>query len=76
MFAQYLDTYFDRFKASVWRKKILHREEIDLVLKQGLGTLKFIYQKFSGKFANPGAAKYMSMIEFQDIFLPTGIFND
>lgn len=43
MFSQYLDPYFDRFKASVWRKKTLHREEIDLTLKHGLGTLKQIY---------------------------------
>lgn len=74
--SQYLDTYFERFQASTWRKKFLHREEIDLVLKQGLNTIKSLYQKFSGKFAAPGALKYMSMVEFQDIFLELGIFNE
>lgn len=48
MFADYLDAYFARFKASAWRKKVLHREEIDLVLKHGLPVLKPIYLRFSG----------------------------
>lgn len=61
MFNDYMDSYFDKFKASVWRKKVLHREEIDLVLKQGLAVLKKLYEKFSGKYAAPGANQYMQM---------------
>lgn len=64
MLERYLDPYFERFRASVWRKRTLHREEIDLVLKHGLGSLKQIYQRFSGRFAHPSAPKYMSMVEF------------
>ncbi len=76
MFNDYLDQYFDRFKASVWRKKVLHREDIDLALKHGLPVLKKIYEKFSGKYASPGAAHYMSMIEFQELFQDSGVFNE
>lgn len=68
MFEQYLDVYFSKFKASLWRKKILHTEEIDLSLKHGLKFLKDIYTRFSGRYANPGAPKYMSLSEFSDIF--------
>ncbi len=60
----------------MWRKKVLHREDIDLALKHGLPVLKKIYERFSGKYASPGAAHYMSMIEFQELFQDSGIFND
>ena len=61
MYSFYLKTYFTRFTAKKWRDKILHQEEIDLVLKHGLRVLKELYLRFSGKFANPGAPKYMSL---------------
>jgi len=64
MLNDYLDSYFDKFKASVWRKKVLHKEDIDLTLKHGLPVLKKLYEKYSGRYAAPGAAKYMQMQEF------------
>jgi hypothetical protein len=76
MLENYLDVYLDKFTASTWRKKVLHQEEIDLALKHGLRVLKDLYIKFSGRFANPGAPKYMSLTEFVELFSDCGIFND
>lgn len=76
MIESYLNPYFERFQAANWRKNVLHREEIDLTLKHGIRVLKEIYLKFSGRFANPGAPKYMSLTEFMEIFLDSGIFNE
>lgn len=76
MFDQYLEPYFSKFQASVWRKNILHTEEIDLALKHGLRVMKELYYKFSGRFAQPGAPKYMSLSEFIEIYTDTGVFNE
>ena len=64
LFNDYLIPYWKKFSASYWRRKMLHREEVDLSLKHSLPTLKKVYQKFSGKYASPGAPKYMSLDEF------------
>jgi hypothetical protein len=73
---QYLKPFFNKFTAKKWRNEVLHKEEIDLALKHGLRVLKELYGRFSGKFANPGAPKYMSLQEFTEMFLDIGIFND
>jgi hypothetical protein len=38
--------------------------------------MKEIYQRFSGRFALPGNSKYMSLTEFMEMFLDSGIFNE
>ena len=75
-FEQQLDPYFDRFQAPKWRREILHREEVDLALKHGLPFLKLSYQSYSGRFASPGEKKFMSLLEFTEVFQDCGIYNE
>jgi len=68
--------YFEKFNCHAWRKRNLWIEEVDLVLKTGLTTLKAIYKKFSGKLAAPGAPKFMSLAEFTELVIDANCISE
>jgi hypothetical protein len=76
MFSEFLDTYFAKFDCHKFRKDQLWCEECDLVYKRSLKSLKDLYSKFSGKYALPGAPKYMSLEEFVDLISTSGVVDD
>ncbi len=47
-----------------------------MAFKFGLKTLKEVYKLFSGKFANPGAPKFMSTVEFTEMINEMYIYSD
>ena len=51
-------------------------EEVDYVLKVGLPALREVYKKFTGKFGLPGAPKYMSVVEFEDMIVECNCLNE
>jgi hypothetical protein len=75
MLTQSIIPYFKQFDSHAWRKKVCWKEEIDLVFKKSLKLLKQIYGKFSGRYANPGAPKFMSLSEFSDMLMDAPIFT-
>lgn len=46
------------------------------MFKRYLPAVKKVYEKFSGKYAMPGATKYMSSDEFFDLIEVCGIVNE
>ena len=51
-------------------------EHCDYVFKRYMTAVKKIYEKFSGKYAMPGAPRYMSSDEFYDLVETIGIVDD
>jgi NLR family CARD domain-containing protein 3 len=61
--------YFKQFDSHAWRKQICWQESVDLIIKISLQVLKAIFVKFSGRNAAPGAPRFMSLSEFQDMIV-------
>ena len=76
MFDEFLYPAFKEYDSHIWRKKYLWVEEVDYVLKVGIPALKDLYKKFSGKLALPGAPKYMSCLEFEDLIVNSNCLNE
>ena len=76
MFDEFLLPVFKEYDSHIWRKKYLWVEEVDYVLKIGIPALKDIYKKFSGKLALPGAPKYMSCLEFEELIIKSNCLNE
>jgi hypothetical protein len=76
MFELFLDQYFTKFNSNDWRHNVLYTEENDLALKRSIKFLRTLYQTYSGRYAQPGGPKYMSLQEFQEVFLDCAIFNE
>ena len=76
MFNDFMYPVFKRFDSHAWRKKNLWVEEVDYVLKVGLPALRDVYKKFVGKFSMPGAPKFMSVCEFEDMIVEVNCLND
>ena len=72
----HLKAYFDKYDTHKWRTTFLWNEHWDYVFKRYMTAVKKIYEKFSGKYAMPGAIKYMSSDEFFALVEQTGIVND
>eukprot|EP00350_Pseudokeronopsis_sp_OXSARD2_P007807 CAMPEP_0170562572 /NCGR_PEP_ID=MMETSP0211-20121228/61310_1 /TAXON_ID=311385 /ORGANISM="Pseudokeronopsis sp., Strain OXSARD2" /LENGTH=100 /DNA_ID=CAMNT_0010879631 /DNA_START=394 /DNA_END=696 /DNA_ORIENTATION=+ len=76
LFKDHLDPFFTKFDSHRFRKEDLWCEECDLVFKRSLPALKTLYTKFSGKYALPGAPRYMSLEEFVDLISCSGVVDD
>ena len=72
----HLSVCFEKHDSNKWRTTQLWNEHWDYVFKRYLTAIKKIYEKFSGKYAMPGATKYMSSDEFFSLVEVTGIVND
>ena len=60
----------------IWRKEELWRDEVDLALKHQYKTIQKLYEKYSGKFALPGAPKFVSPLEFAQLVDDSGVISD
>ena len=69
MFKDFLYPQFKQYDVKSWRKKNLYVEEVDYALKLALPSLREIYKRNSGKLTMPGAPKFMSVVEFEDMIV-------
>ena len=76
MFKEFCFPVFKRFDAHEWRKTKLWVEEVDYVLKVAMPALREIYKKHTGRFSMPGAPKYMSVCEFEDMVVNANCLNE
>jgi hypothetical protein len=68
--------YFKTFDCHKFRRERLWTEECDNTIKRFSKVLTTLYDRYSGKFALPGAQKYMSLDEFYDMISSTGVLDD
>ena len=76
LYEETLDPLFSQFDCHRWRREKLWNEDWDLAYKRNLQTFNLIYKKNSGRFALPGATKYMSLDEFFDLICAWGVVDD
>jgi len=76
MFDEFLQPHFKKFDAHIWRKEKLYDEWVDYSLKIALPGLKEVYKKKTGKFSMPGAPKFMSCLEFEDLIVEANCLNE
>ena len=76
MFDDHLEPFFQRFDSHKFRRDYLWCEECDLVFKRSINAIKTLYSKFSGKYALPGAPKFMSLEEFIALVSMSGVVDD
>lgn len=53
-----------------------HTDEVDDVIKKHHGILQEVYRRYSGHVAPPGAARFMSFGEFQDLLEAAKAYNN
>jgi hypothetical protein len=75
-FDQHFLPFFSQFDCHKFRKERLWNEECDNTLKRFSKVLAALYAKYSGKYAMPGAQKYMSLDEFTDMIHTSGVIDD
>lgn len=75
-FDGYYLPFFKQFDSHQFRKERLWNEECDNTLKRFSKVLTALYSKYSGKYALPGATKYMSLDEFNDMITHAGVVDD
>eukprot|EP00344_Euplotes_crassus_P009497 CAMPEP_0197018714 /NCGR_PEP_ID=MMETSP1380-20130617/80267_1 /TAXON_ID=5936 /ORGANISM="Euplotes crassus, Strain CT5" /LENGTH=104 /DNA_ID=CAMNT_0042445985 /DNA_START=622 /DNA_END=933 /DNA_ORIENTATION=+ len=76
MFDEHLKEFFEKYDCHRWRKNYLWNEHCDYVFKRYMPAIKKIYEKYCGRFALPGAPKYMSSEEFFDLIDKIGVVSD
>ena len=76
MFDEYLEPFFKKFDSHIFRQEKLWCEHCDLAFKRNLNAVKAVYTKFSGKYAYPGAPKFMSLDEFTEFVTICGVISD
>ena len=76
MFIDHLLPYFQTFDCHRWRTEHLWNEECDLVYKRLLKAFKRVYEKNTGRYALPGAPKYMSTNEFFDLICACDVVDE
>lgn len=76
LLGDYLIPYMEKFDTHKWRTKNLWTLELDLAFKHGLEPLKKVYKEYIGKFALPGAPRYMSLQEFQELINTADIYTE
>ena len=59
-----------------WRWKHYICEDVDLMLKKYIMIVKKVYRMYIGKYSKPGARKFMSLDEFQDLCTTVGICTE
>lgn len=76
LYNDHLKSNFEKYDCHKWRTTYLWNEHCDYVFKRYMTAVKKIYDTFSGKYAMPGATKYMSSDEFFDLIDQIGIVDD
>lgn len=76
LFTDHLDKFFAEFDSNLFRETKLWQEESDKVVKRNMAVIKQAYTRYSGDLAMPGQTKYMSLKEFTDLVLDTGVVNE
>jgi hypothetical protein len=76
MLEGYIKPVFAATDSHIWRAKHCWTEEADLALKRQYRTAQKLFDKYSGKYAMPGAQKFMSPVEFTELIEQSGIVND
>jgi hypothetical protein len=67
--------YLNRFNSTDFRISKLYKEQCDYILRKHLNTLKEIYKKASCVDMVPDEDSVMSMMEFVDLILSTGVVD-
>ena len=68
--------YMKGVNSNKWRWGHYICEDVDLMLKKYIMIVKKVYRMFNGKYTKPGARKFMSLDEFQDLCMTAGIVNE
>ena len=76
IFNENLKEFFSQFDCNNWRTEKLWNEEWDISFKRNMITFEKIYKQNSGRYALPGATRYMSLDEFFDLITGWGVVND
>ena len=76
LFNDNLSAFFTQFNCHKWRRERLWNEECDLAYKRNMNTFEKIYRQNSGRYALPGAPKFMSLDEFFDLVCSCGVVDD
>lgn len=76
LYEQNLKPLLSQFDCHKWRREKLWNEACDLAYKRNLNTFNLIYKKNSGRYALPGATRYMSLDEFFDLICSCGVVDD
>ena len=76
MIEDHLEPFMEQFDCHAWRKRLLWNEECDLIYKKNMKLVQKLYQTYSGRYALPGATKYMSLDEFTDMVVSSGVIDD
>eukprot|EP00347_Sterkiella_histriomuscorum_P005610 403355936 len=76
IFNDFLDGQFKKFDSDIFRKQKLWNEECDLSFKRNLKGVQALYTKYSGKYAMPGAPRFMSMDEFSQLIQDSSVISD
>lgn len=63
-FENNLDLHFSKFDCHKWRLEVLWNEENDKIYKWYWPILQYVYKVNSGKYALPGAPRFICMEEF------------
>lgn len=75
-FELHFTPFFSQFDCHKFRRERLWNEECDNTFKRFPKVLTALYNKYSGKTALPGAPKYMSLDEFDEMIQSIGILDD
>jgi hypothetical protein len=75
-FENHFIPFFKQFDCHQFRKDRLWNEECDNTLKRFLKPINALYTKYSGRYALPGATKYMSLEEFTDMITNSGVITE
>ena len=76
MLDEYIKPIFESTDSHIWRAQHCWTEDCDLSIKRQYRTVQKLYDKYSGKFAMPGAQRFMSPIEFTELIDHSRIVND
>ena len=76
IFNSNLKDFFVQFDCHKWRRERLWNEAWDLAFKRNMATFEKIYKQNSGRYALPGAVRYMSLDEFFDLITGWGVVDD
>ncbi len=76
LFTNHLDKFFAEFDSNIFRETKLWQEECDKVVKRNMLSIKLVFQRYSGRLSLPGQQKFMSLQEFSDLVLDSGVVNE
>ena len=68
--------YMKSVNSNKWRWKHYICEDVDVMLKKYIMIVKKTYRNYVGKYTKPGARKFMSLEEFQDLCNDAGIITE